>query len=50
MCDHVDENNKCLGWEKYKRRPIKAWLYKRKIKKLAKKLRTNPSFEHFLKK
>ena len=50
MCDHVDENNKCLGWEKYKRRPIKTWLYKRKIKKLAKKLRNNPSFEHFLKK
>ena len=47
MCDHVDENNKCLGWEKYKRRPIKTWLYKRKIKRLAKKLRNNPSFEYF---
>ena len=49
MCTHVDENNKCLGWEKYKRRPIKTWLYKQKIKKLAKKMRENPSFEHFLK-
>lgn len=49
MCDHVDENNKCLGWEKYKRHPIKDFQYKIKIKRLAKKLRTDPDFKYFLK-
>ena len=50
MCDHVDENNKCLGWEKYHRHPLKSIRRKIQIKRLAKKLRKDPSFKHFLKK
>ena len=49
MCDHVDENNKCLGWEKYERHPIKELRHKIRIKRLVKKLRVDPSFKYFLK-
>lgn len=47
MCDHVDENNKCLGWERYKRHPIKDIKYRIKMKRLVKKMRLDPSFKHF---
>ena len=49
MCDHVDENFKCLGWEKEEWHPIKNLKYKIKIKRLVKKLRTDPDIKYFLK-
>ena len=47
MCDHIDENANCLGWEKYHWHPIKDIIYKYKIKRLARKMREDPSFKHF---
>ena len=49
MCDHVDENNKCLGWERQEWHPIKNIKYRIKMKRLVKKMRLDPSFKHFLK-
>lgn len=34
MCNHVDENNKCLGWEKVKYHPIQNFKRKRLMKKV----------------
>ena len=33
MCDHIDKNGNCLGWEKHKNHPIKNFIYRRKIKR-----------------
>ena len=37
MCDHIDADGKCLGWESAGWHPIKGWLYNRKINKMVKK-------------
>ena len=39
MCAHVDENNKCLGWEKIKFAPIKTFKYRRLIRKTVRKMK-----------
>lgn len=41
MCDHVDENNKCLGWESAGWHPIKNFIYYYRMKKLVKGLRSD---------
>ena len=39
MCVHVDKQNKCLGWERYKWHPIKDLKRKIQIKRLSRKMR-----------
>ena len=39
MCDHVDENYNCLGWESAGWHPIKTWLYNYRLKKFVKKMK-----------
>lgn len=39
MCDHIDENGKCLGWKNENWYPLKNYFYNRKIKKIAKILK-----------
>ena len=39
MCIHVDENGKCLGWEKEEWHPIHNWWYNYKINRLIRKLK-----------
>ena len=41
MCDHIDENGKCLGWKKIKFNPlyrIKDAIHIHKVKKMIKKI------------
>ena len=47
MCDHVDAEGHCLGWERYHPHYLKNIRYKMKIKKLARKMRKDPSFKYF---
>lgn len=37
MCDHIDEDGNCLGWESAGWHPFSTWLYHHRIKKMAKK-------------
>ena len=39
MCNHVDKNGKCLGWEKYKRHPICNLKYRIKLRKTIRKMK-----------
>lgn len=39
-CNHVDKDGKCLGWRNGVH-PIMDWKYKRKMKKLRKRLAAN---------
>lgn len=39
MCDHIDEQGNCLGWEQYKWTPIKNLKRKIQIKRLNRKMR-----------
>lgn len=50
MCDHLDDNGNCLGWERADFNPIHKWIYQYKIKRLAKKLKVDPKIMELLKK
>ena len=39
MCDHIDEEGNCLGWERPGWHPIKNIAYRIRIKRLARKMR-----------
>ena len=41
MCDHIDENGKCLGWKNENWHPLRNYFYQRKIKKVVKILKKN---------
>ena len=41
MCDHIDENGKCLGWKNENWYPLKYYFYHRKIKKVVKWIKKN---------
>lgn len=41
MCDHVDKNWNCLGWEPMKWQPIKHIKQKYYMKKMIKKIDKN---------
>lgn len=36
MCDHVDVDLHCLGWERASFNPILKWKYKRLIRRMSK--------------
>ena len=36
MCDHVDADLHCLGWERASFNPILKWKYKRLIRRMSK--------------
>ena len=37
MCDHIDADGNCLGWESAGWHPFSTWLYNHRIKKMVKK-------------
>ena len=39
MCDHIDEEGNCLGWERPGWHPIKNMAYRIRMKKLVRKMR-----------
>ena len=39
MCDHIDEEGNCLGWERTGWHPIKNMAYRIRMKRLVRKMR-----------
>ena len=48
MCNHIDEEGNCLGWENEKWYPFKDWSYHRKIAKMVKIMKKDPWVEQEL--